>query len=99
MSRKVILHAGALRELEEARNWYEAQREGLGDTFVQSVDTCLGQICRNPELYEVVRAPHRRAMVRRFPYAVFFEPTKDTIEVYSVFHCAQDPAKWQRRLP
>lgn len=94
-----MLHAAALRELEEARDWYELQREGLGDVFVQNVDACIGAICRNPDLYEVVKVPHRRAMVRRFPYAVFFEPTEETIEVYSVFHCAQDPAKWQRRLP
>ncbi len=99
MSRKVVLHVGALRELEEARDWYDAQREGLGDAFVQSVDACIASICRNPEIYEVVKSPHRRAMVRRFPYAVFFEPTAETIEVYSVFHCAQNPAKWQRRLP
>jgi plasmid stabilization system protein ParE len=99
MSRKVILHPGALRELGEARDWYETQRQGLGEEFLRFVDACIASICRNPELYEIVRAPYRRAMVRRFPYAIFYEPTVDTIEVYSVFHCAQNPEKWQRRLP
>jgi plasmid stabilization system protein ParE len=40
----------------------------------------------------------RRALVRRFPYEVFYEPSEDCITIYAVFHCSQDPAKWQARL-
>ena len=38
-----------------------------------------------------------RALVRRFPYAVFYEYTGDTITVYCVFHTSRDPAIWQGR--
>jgi plasmid stabilization system protein ParE len=41
---------------------------------------------------------YRRAIVHRFPYVVFYEFNVDTIVVYSVFHTAQDPQKWRRRL-
>ena len=34
----------------------------------------------------------------RFPFEVFYELTVDTITIYSVFHCSQDPEKWRKRL-
>jgi hypothetical protein len=59
----------------------------------------MNGIRRSPELYEVVFKQYRRAMVRRFPYAVFFKAQDQVITIYSVFHCSQDPSKWHVRLP
>jgi plasmid stabilization system protein ParE len=42
---------------------------------------------------------YRRALVRRFPYAVFYEYAEETVTVYCVFHTSQDPEKWRQRLP
>jgi plasmid stabilization system protein ParE len=50
-------------------------------------------------MYRVVHESYRRAVVRRFPYVVFYEHLDNTIIVYSVFHCSQDPKKWRSRLP
>jgi plasmid stabilization system protein ParE len=47
----------------------------------------------------VVHETYRRALVRRFPYAIFYEHAGDVVTVYSVFHTSQDPAKWRQRLP
>lgn len=40
----------------------------------------------------------RRALVRRFPFEVFYEPAQDCITIYSVFRGSQDPQKWRARL-
>jgi plasmid stabilization system protein ParE len=39
----------------------------------------------------------RRALVRRFPYAIFYEIGSREIVVYGVFHGARDPQAWRRR--
>ena len=39
----------------------------------------------------------RRALLRRFPYAVFYEIGAVEIVVYAVFHCARNPRAWKRR--
>jgi len=49
--------------------------------------------------YPVVYEGYRRALVRRFPYAVFYEYADEAITVYCVFHSSQDPNKWMKRLP
>ena len=39
----------------------------------------------------------RRALLQRFPYAVFYEVGAVDIVVYAVFHCARNPRAWKRR--
>jgi hypothetical protein len=41
-------------EVEEVYRWYESQKPGLGDDFLDSVDNLLNQICRMPESYLVI---------------------------------------------
>jgi toxin ParE1/3/4 len=99
MTDEPILRPQALEDLREAYAWYEAQRPGLGEEFFRCVDACLSRIARMPELHAIVRDNYRRALVRRFPYAVFYEHAEGITTVYAVFHCSQDPKKWQDRLP
>ena len=76
----------------------EERRVGLGEEFLGCVDVAIQQILRNPELFEKVEKDYRRMLVRRFPYAIFYESEGDRVIVYSVFHTAQDPEKWRSRL-
>jgi hypothetical protein len=43
-----------------------------------------------------LRRPHRPHF--RFPFEIFYELTVDSITIYAVFHCSQDPQKWRKRL-
>jgi len=38
-------------------------------------------------------------LIRRFPYAVFYELSEATVTIYAVFHTSRDPSKWRQRLP
>jgi plasmid stabilization system protein ParE len=49
-------------------------------------------------MYAAVLGDYRRALVRRFPYVIFYVVEAERIVVYAVFHCSQDPAKWKARL-
>ncbi len=49
-------------------------------------------------MYTTVFENYRRGLVRRFPYAIFYECIEDRVTVYSVFHTARDPEKWRERL-
>jgi hypothetical protein len=52
-----------------------------------------------PEMQEKVSKDYRRGLVRRFPYAIFYEYLDGIVMVYCVFHTARDPKKWRQRLP
>jgi len=98
MIENLVLLPKAERDIAEAYAWYEERQRGLGEEFLRCIDACLASIGRNPELYAFVHETYRRALARRFPYAVFYEYAEDTITVYSVFHCSQDPKKWRKRF-
>jgi plasmid stabilization system protein ParE len=99
MAAKLILAPEAEQDLSQAYSWYESQRIGLGEEFLTSVDACIQSICRTPEMHQTVHENYRRGLVRRFPYAVFYEYENDTVTVYCIFHTSRDPKKWQSRLP
>lgn len=98
MIERVVFTEEADDDVAEAYDWYESCEPGLGEDFLRCVETCVLTLQRHPHLYPVAVNEFRRALVRRFPFEVFYEPTADTIFIYSVFHCAQSPQKWRERL-
>ena len=98
MTRRVIFKPDAEAEMEQAHAWYEQRKAGLGDEFLRCVDACIASMQRNPGLYPVVHNQIRMALVRRFPYLVFYTPEANQITVFSVFPAARDPQIWKRRV-
>jgi toxin ParE1/3/4 len=98
MSEPLVVREEAEEDVWEAYRWYERRRPGLGSTFLESVRACLDSICGNPEAFPLVFETCRRAIVKRFPYGIFYENTEKEIVVYAVCHSAQDPKKWRDRL-
>jgi len=98
MAVKLIIAQEAQQDIEEAYGWFEERRAGLGEEFLSCVDACIQNICRMPELYAKVHEEYRRALVRRFPYAVFYEFSGGQVIIYSIFHTSQNPQKWRPRL-
>jgi plasmid stabilization system protein ParE len=99
MAAELLLVPEAEGDVTQAYGWYETRRIGLGEEFLSCLDACFKKICRTPEAYAKIHENYRRGLVRRFPYAVFYEYTAGTVTVYSVFHTSQDPDKWRQRLP
>lgn len=52
----------------------------------------------NPLQYEVRYRSVRRAVMRRFPYAIFYLFEGESIVVLAVEHQARDPEHWRQRL-
>ncbi len=95
----LVLVLDAVRDLEDGYAWYEKRRPGLGEEFLSCVDACFEGIRRDPERHERIFEDYRRALVRRFPYAVFYEHSKTAVTVYAILHTSRSPAKWRTRLP
>lgn len=99
MGARLIVAPEAALDIAEAYGWYEDRRAGLGEEFLTSVEARLENIRRQPAAYSTVHEAYRRALIRRFPYSIFFEDEEQTVTVYAVFHTSRDPAKWRQRLP
>lgn len=97
MTYRVIVRPEAAREIQEAFDWYEERSEGLGLDFLRVADACLAGVQRNPTTHQIVHEQVRRALLRKFPYAIFYTATEDTVVVLACFHVKRSQADWLRR--
>lgn len=84
-------------DVEAAFEWYENERPGLGLEFLDELRASYNRIVGGPLKYQELRGGIRRALLKRFPYAVYFATEGDLVVVVAVLHASRDPAEWQRR--
>ena len=96
MIRRIDFRPHAEAEAVETRDWYEGRRHGLGAEFRAALEETVDRIVSNPFMYPRVHGDTRRAVLERFPYAVYFRLTGEDIVVLAV-HGRQNPRRWQSR--
>jgi toxin ParE1/3/4 len=99
MSRHLRIEPEAEDDLHEAYGWYESCRVGLGDEFVLAIEATLAKVVRKPQVFSWVSDSVQRAIVKRFPYGVFFLVEGDAIVVLAIMHAKRRPSIWKRRKP
>jgi plasmid stabilization system protein ParE len=97
MTYRLRIRSDARRDIISARDWYGRQGSGLGQRFEEELAAALSSIEEQPFLYAAVYRDVRRAMTRRFPYAIYFIVENDRLSVLRVLHQARDPRTWQSR--
>lgn len=84
------------RDLADGYWRYEQQAEGLGEKYLSAVNSTFEAIERQPEMFARAYGEVRRALVARFPYAVFYRVEPRRVVVLTVLHTARDPRLWPR---
>ena len=84
-------------DIEAAFEWYEKEQASLGLEFLEELRRAYDQIVDGPLMYPKLRLNTRRALLKRFPYAVYFAAENEIVVVLAVLHTSRDPAEWQRR--
>jgi len=97
VSLPVVFRPEADQELLTARRWYEEQQPGLGAQFASEIDDTVERISSNPLAYPLVHGETRRAIVRRFPFGIYFRAAPAGIVVMAVMHGRRHPLRWQLR--
>jgi toxin ParE1/3/4 len=96
--RRLVLRVRAEQDLADAAQWYEEQARGLGRELLEEAGTVFAQIAQFPESHPMRHRHFRRALLRRFPYGIFYAVEADEIVVLAVLHLALDPAAIVGRL-
>lgn len=98
MSYEIVVRPEAAREVQEAFNWYEEKSEGLGLEFLRAADACLAGVKRNPFASPPMYQEIHRALLRKFPYALFYLLKEEQVIVLACFHAKRNPIDWMRRV-
>jgi hypothetical protein len=88
----------ARKEAEEASDYYENEREGLGAQFVEAFEEVLERIERFPNAWSKLDKDCRRCRLHKFPYGVVFRVHEGITYVLAVMHLHRKPGYWKDRL-
>jgi plasmid stabilization system protein ParE len=100
MEYELVLATDATQDIDEAIEWYEAQKEGLGIKFALSFKESVRFLENNPQMYAKIFEEIRRVLVRGFPYSVYYliEESKQEVLIFAVIHNSRNPKTWQGRV-
>ena len=96
MALPVVFRRRVQSDLRFAFDWYEEQRAGLGGEFRAAVQATFRTIELHPEIFSSVYDDVRRAVLTRFPFAVFYLVEPKRVVVLRVLHTARNPALWPK---
>ena len=93
----IVVRPAAAADIDEAFLWYERRRPGLGEEFLVELQAALQDIAARPSLHAVIHRNTRRALLRRFPYGVFYRIYDDVVVIVACMHGQRDPRRWRSR--
>lgn len=94
----VSLDLSAVDDIKSAASWYEEQQPGLGVEFVLEIDAVMERVGDSPRMFPIVYAEFRRALPRRFPFAVYFRYDGVSSRVFAILDQRSSPDKAASRL-
>lgn len=94
---QVIFSPEAKTEFDEAVEYYDQQRQGLGDELRAEIREFLPRLQRSPLTFPVERGDVRRLILARFPYKLLYSVESDHVYVIALAHRRRAPAYWVDR--
>lgn len=93
MTYQLSLRPRALAEMNAAREEYSLV--GHGDSFIAELETIFDVMRAMPLRFPIAHGTIHRALLRRYPFAVFFRirPNEKHVVVLAVFPQRADPAQ------
>ena len=87
----------AVKELEDAIEYYEIQQKGLGQKFKDEIKRSLKIIKRFPEIGSSEKGDVRKFLLHKFPYKILYSIENKYIYVIAIAHLHREPTYWLKR--
>lgn len=88
MQIKILIDAQ--NDIAKAMLFYENQKEHLGNYFLDSIMSDIESLSIFYGIHIKIKNYHR-LLSKRFPFSIYYKFTQDTIFIYAVLDCRQNP--------
>ena len=72
--------------------FYESQQSGLGAYFRESLSADIDSLRIHGGVHRIVYRNYHRALSKRFPFAIFYTVSSNTVFIQAVVDCRRKPA-------
>ncbi len=102
MTWKVVARPQVQADVINAADWYDSQRPGLGEEFIEEILSVFDALRTSPLIHSR-QHPFRNIRWRypkRFPYRVIYEviESEHSVVIVAVIHAARLDSVWRRRV-
>ncbi len=96
---KIIIEDLAQIDLWETYIWYEKEKAGLGEEFIDAFEETIERIERNPLHASMYDETYRSTAFKRFPYGIIYLINEAKVEVYiiAISHQHRDRSWFKNR--
>ena len=96
MNYKIKITDEAEIEIQNARDWYDEQQPGLGQSFVAEIKEDIN-LLKNPAIdHKIVLNGVRRVLTKRFPFVIYYirDEEKLIVKIIAVLHNRREQLKF-----
>ena len=87
----LIIKPRAILMTKDDYDWYEIQKTGLGEEFLDELEGVYHKLESHPEYFSKVKKNFRQIALKRFPFVIVYEIIKTEVVVFAVFHTSKNP--------
>jgi len=91
----IIVRPRALADIDSALAWYAQRGAALSQRLLDELDVVFERISENPGQFPLVADSVQRALIRKFPYSVYFVVSGDLAAIIAVIHQSRQPIDWK----
>ena len=95
---RILIKPHAESDMLAAQTWYNEAVPGLGKRFRAEVANRIRALAEHPESATVVYESFRRAVMRKFPYCIYYGVEDDTLVVFAVVSSHRHPDAWKSSI-
>ena len=88
---RIKITSDSLEDLNEGYLFYEAQEDGLGEYFSDSLKSDIEGLKVTGGVHRLAFRDYRRALSRIFPYAIYYSMEGQTVTIWAVIDCRRNP--------
>jgi toxin ParE1/3/4 len=86
-----VIHPEADAEFSQAVHYYADLDPELGLRSYNEIERVITAVCSQPDRFFQFSPPARRALARKFPYAVVYLDELDRVWIVAVMHAKRRP--------
>ena len=84
-------------DIDGAMLWYFEEDPELAARFSVELEQVLDRVLENPRAWTEIEPGIRRALLRKFPYAIIYRVRADVVQIATVTHQHREPGHWRKR--
>src|SRR5215213_10341755 len=98
MSCRIVLSPDAKADIGSAVRWYQRRDLNVAFRFTLETRATVSRIARSPYQFPCIKGSIRRALLKRFPYSIYYTLNKDGAAfVFAVLHQRRNHSIWMDR--